>query len=316
MKNKIVNFFMLTFMMFALGCSGNKTQTITTLSITDSSYTNGLIDTTINVIKKRLVQQRISNALVTKDKNQIIIESDAIDKDWAKDYLLKKGELCFYEMYNIADVAAGIQAANTALAKKQNVILTAYVPGPLLGIFNFVSTYGDVNGVQKMPSEIGVVYKQNLPQLKTYFEQSANYLPADIKFVFKLDDKMVKDKVVYVVYALRNNNAKAFVGNNILKAASNFDYTGKPAIAIDFNAYGSNLFKRITTNNINKNIAIVLDEEVLTAPNVIAAVDGGKVEITGSFSVKEATELAKVLSTGYLPLNVMLKSIATKQTQQ
>jgi hypothetical protein len=309
MKNKISKFLLFVFVAGLIGCGSNKAQTTTTLSINDSSYTPVQIDTVISVLKKRLLLHGIKNFTITKNNNAIFIQSITLSKEGIKDYLLKKGVLSFYEMYSIIDVAAGIQQADVMLSKKQNKIPSTYSSGPLLNIFFFASPYDDVNGVQQVPPEIGMVYKESLPQVKTYLEQSQSYLPGDIKFIFMPDENNMKGKIIYRVYALKNNTVKINIGNNISKAQSNFDNMGRPSIAVDFNAYGSNLFKRITAANINKYVAIVLDGEVVSAPRVISAIDGGRVEITGVFTIKEATDLAKILSTGYLPLDLALKSI-------
>src|SRR5207253_1024154 len=63
---------------------------------------------------------------------------------------------------------------------------------------------------------------------------------------------------------------------------------------------GTRTWAKLTTDNINKPIAIVLDDVVYSAPNVIGAIEGGSSEITGSFTIEEAQDLANILKSGKL----------------
>ena len=82
---------------------------------------------------------------------------------------------------------------------------------------------------------------------------------------------------------------------------------GQPAVSFVLDKEGTRRFREKTSNNINRQLAIVLDDKVITAPVIRSAIDGGRGEISGSFTVSEANELALLLRAGALPapLNVI-----------
>ncbi|MBP6912802.1 MAG: protein translocase subunit SecD [Candidatus Pacebacteria bacterium] len=87
--------------------------------------------------------------------------------------------------------------------------------------------------------------------------------------------------------------------------------TTEPYVAIKFNKEGSDLFEKITSENIGKTVGIYLDGKLLSAPVVNEKISGGEAIINGNFTPKEAKDLAKRLSFGALPVNVELISTQT-----
>lgn len=82
------------------------------------------------------------------------------------------------------------------------------------------------------------------------------------------------------------------------------EFGSEPYVALEFNSEGAQLFDRITAENVNKRLAIVLDNTVYSAPAIRERISGGKASITGSFSMEEAKDLAIVLRAGALPAPV------------
>lgn len=80
--------------------------------------------------------------------------------------------------------------------------------------------------------------------------------------------------------------------------------SNEPYVAITFNSAGARLFDQVTAANIGKRFAIVLDGSVYSAPVIRDRISGGAAQISGSFSAKEATDLAIVLRAGSLPAPV------------
>lgn len=81
---------------------------------------------------------------------------------------------------------------------------------------------------------------------------------------------------------------------------------GAPQINFELSGEGKKKFGEITSANVNKQLAIVLDYKVESAPNIKQAITEGKGEITGKFSEKEAKDLAIVLNTGALPVELKI----------
>ena len=78
----------------------------------------------------------------------------------------------------------------------------------------------------------------------------------------------------------------------------------EPYVSIEFNKKGARIFERITGDNVNKRLAIVLDNSVYSAPVIQEKIAGGQARITGRFTTEEARDLAIVLRAGALPAPV------------
>lgn len=96
-------------------------------------------------------------------------------------------------------------------------------------------------------------------------------------------------------------------GRYITTAQVEYDgQTSRPQVGIVFNKEGGDLFAKITKENIGQQLAILLDGVVITAPTIQDEIIGGKAQITGQYSVKEANELARSLKYGALPVPIEL----------
>jgi preprotein translocase subunit SecD len=80
----------------------------------------------------------------------------------------------------------------------------------------------------------------------------------------------------------------------------------RPYVGIEFNSVGARLFDQVTAANVGKRFAIVLDGNVYSAPVIRERISGGKAQISGSFTEKEASDLAIVLRAGALPAPVTI----------
>ncbi len=84
--------------------------------------------------------------------------------------------------------------------------------------------------------------------------------------------------------------------------------TNEPEVSLEFDDEGAKLFAEITKRNINKPVAIFLDNEPLSIPEVKEEISGGKAVISGKFNLKEAKDLSERLSAGALPVPIKLVS--------
>jgi preprotein translocase subunit SecD len=101
--------------------------------------------------------------------------------------------------------------------------------------------------------------------------------------------------------------ATNLTGADLQSAQVVFDSkTGKPTISIQFTKDGGNKFADITGRNVGKQLPIILDNQVISAPVVEGQITGGSAQITGSFSIDEAKQLAIQLNAGALPVPVNL----------
>ncbi|SFQ26802.1 preprotein translocase subunit SecD [Roseivivax halotolerans] len=95
--------------------------------------------------------------------------------------------------------------------------------------------------------------------------------------------------------------APVVTGEELVDAQPAFDQNGNPAVNFRFNAQGARAFGEYTAENIGNPFAIVLDNEVISAPVIQSHIPGGSGIITGQFTVEESTQLAVLLRAGALP---------------
>ncbi len=96
-------------------------------------------------------------------------------------------------------------------------------------------------------------------------------------------------------------------GKFLKSAVLQFDpNTNKPTVGLEFDSDGAKLFEEITARNVGKKVAIYLDNAPISIPVVQEAISGGKAQISGSFTVEEAKQLAQRLNAGALPVAIKL----------
>ena len=102
--------------------------------------------------------------------------------------------------------------------------------------------------------------------------------------------------VFYVI-----ETAPVVTGEELVDAQPSFDQNGRPAVSFRFDTTGARKFGTYTAENIGAPFAIVLDDEVISAPTIQSAIPGGSGIITGNFTVEGSTNLAVLLRAGALP---------------
>ncbi|MCV9387726.1 protein translocase subunit SecDF [Reichenbachiella ulvae] len=133
-------------------------------------------------------------------------------------------------------------------------------------------------------------------------------IPSNMKFLWAV--KPIRPQEVTVdqnefieLYAIKTaRGGKApLTGEVIVDARQELDQRSAPSIGMNMNAEGAKKWKKLTGENINRRIAIVLDNYVYSAPNVQGEIPGGSSQITGNFTLEEAKDLANILKAGSLP---------------
>ncbi|HEV2078476.1 MAG TPA: protein translocase subunit SecD [Allosphingosinicella sp.] len=93
-------------------------------------------------------------------------------------------------------------------------------------------------------------------------------------------------------------------GDQLIDANQSFDQNNQPVVTIRFDGAGARRFAKVTQDNVGKPFAIILDEVVLSAPNINEPILGGQAQISGSFTVQTANDLAIQLRSGKLPVEL------------
>ncbi|MCH8987156.1 protein translocase subunit SecD, partial [Patescibacteria group bacterium] len=102
--------------------------------------------------------------------------------------------------------------------------------------------------------------------------------------------------------------ATLLTGKYLDRADLEFGQFNEPIISLQFNKEGAELFEEITARNLQKPLAIYLDEQLLQAPIVQGVIAGGRAQITGQFELEEARQIVRDLNAGALPVRIELIS--------
>ena len=129
-------------------------------------------------------------------------------------------------------------------------------------------------------------------------------IPSDMVFVWSAKHHMIAEgKKYFALYAVKST--PELTGGVIVNARSTIDPTyNQPIVTMEMNNEGAHEWARITGANINKRIAIIMDNACFSAPNVQTKITGGNSQITGMSNIDEAKLLEIVLKAGALPAPV------------
>jgi len=184
-----------------------------------------------------------------------------------------------------ATTAAPDSAKTDSLGANQSSLLARlFVPLPN-GLGANVRDTAKVNALFRQPEVRGI-------------------FPSNLRFLWAVKPIVSPDKQEYLeLYAVKaTREGKAPVsGEFISDARQDFDQTGKPEVMMSMNTSGGRKWQRLTGNNIGRQVAIVLDEYVYSAPVVQSEIAGGNSSISGNFTIEEAKDLANILKAGKMP---------------
>lgn len=184
------------------------------------------------------------------------------------------------------------------LLKQQNPVLSLFA--------GIAQGQRDEKGNTRFPGYIGYILKKDTAALNRYMQLDvfSNKFPANLRLLYGAAETGADTPddlfAVYAIKTLPNGTAK-LEGDHVKSARQDYDQSGKPAISMTMDAEGTRIWAKMTADNVGKPIAIVLDNYVYSAPNVINPIPSGNSQISGNFTVQEATDLADILQSGKLP---------------
>ena len=122
--------------------------------------------------------------------------------------------------------------------------------------------------------------------------------PIGSEFLFSSD---VQDKTRYII-----KKRIGVSGDALVDAQPSINQFNQPVVSIRFDSVGSRRFGDLTSKNVGKRFAIVLDKKVISAPVIREAIPGGNAQISGNFTFQTANELAILLRAGSLPAPLII----------
>ncbi len=272
-----------------------------------TKYIQDVVETSATqTLRKRIDQFGVvsPNIQVLEGKTgQILLELPGVkDHQRVTELLQRSANLEFYLTYRYQDVVGDLQ--NVLAAARRDSVEKVNVLANVLG-----AQAGQIN-----PAYVVAGYAANISDMKAVDSIVARYsdlLPLDLKLcwgvkpeVATVKDKDGKDKEVklgYALYTLKTqDNGPVLDGDVVVDAASDFDQQGfrGQEVSMTMNSDGARDWANITGSHVGEAIAITLDGQVYSAPNVNDKIEGGRSSITGNFTVEEAKDLANVLKAG------------------
>ncbi len=218
-------------------------------------------------------------------------------------------QLRFWEVYEIAELRNALQAADQLLAMEQTSVASSTSPkstipqdsssvsSPLFRLLK--GAHGFTYAVADVATIRSLLERNDIKSL----------MPSDLKWLWDVKPHKHQDGTevmsLYPIKQLRGGQA-ALEGDVITDARQVFDDKGQPAVSIQMDSQGARAWKRVTANNVDRRIAIALDDLVYSAPVVNMTIPHGNSQIAGNFTIEEAKDLANILKAGSLPAPVKI----------
>jgi SecD/SecF fusion protein len=278
---------------------------------------------TYRILNTRIDRFGLASPSINPDPTKGIINIELAgisDKERVRSYLQSTANLQFFEVYTFEnkDFQTAILAADKAIELSNAGIVDSTVvakvdtakanaaKNPLLRIVQFTQPYQAKNGQYVFPAEIGYTLKKDSAVLNAYLAlpEVKSKFPSNLVFMYgKPDESDPKAKDVLALYAIKTleNGLAELEGDHVANATQDFDERGKVAIKMNMDKIGTSIWAKMTSKNVGKPIAIVLDNIVYSAPNVNDAITTGNSQISGNYSLKTAQDLAQILESGKLP---------------
>ena len=169
------------------------------------------------------------------------------------------------------------------------------------------------NGQLAPGSIVGIAKSTDIPKINEYLalKQVKDVLPRNLalKWGVKAVDEKENFYELYAIKVTNRDGSPALGGDVVTDAHDEFEEQGgrtNPGVSMSMNAEGAKAWARLTKENINRQIAIVLDDMVYSAPNVNGEITGGRSSITGHFTPEEAKDLANVLKSGKMAASIRI----------
>ena len=270
------------------------------------------VSSSTNVLRSRIDQFGVvaPNIQELEKDGQILLELPGVkEHDRVRDLLKSSANLEFYETMPLTEYQGALQQLDNALR--------ADSASNGRGLFEYFAGLG----AQGNPIALGMATRINRPIIDSLLvsPQAKRILPSNLKLAWEVKPVTVEipDSTghvsrmdYYTLVGLRTAGGKAALSGDVVTAAtSDFDQMqGGNYVSMTMKPDAAKQWARITAANINKQVAIVLDNQVYSAPNVNSVIEGGRSSITGNFSTDEAKDLANVLKSGKMAAKVNIIS--------
>ena len=273
------------------------------------------VDDAFNIFRNRIDKFGVVSPNIQKlqdKRGQILLELPGVkEPEQMTKILQSSANLEFYEVYNTDEIypaliqfAEEYRIANPDAPKNNlQALLGGGGRGPVMGMVAREDTAA-VNTIinsdlaaRVLPSNLKLRW-ENAPQEVEQRDKAG-------KVIMKKNGKPLT-KAYFNLIALKGE--PQLEGDAVVSASSDFDNMKGSTVNMRMSDKGARDWATITKNNLGRSIAIVLDDNVYSYPNVNSVITGGSSEITGNFTPEEANDLANLLKSGKMDVKVRVES--------
>ena len=283
------------------------TSDVAVLAADLKSLVDGSVSAAFNVLQNRIDLLGVTqpNIQLVTGTNRISVELPGVkEPERVGKLLASTANLEFWEVYEqgeISEVTAVLYGEEFNEAVRDYLLEQGVAEDEVGAMLPAQLILPNVYAPQVAAAE-----KENLETLSEYFRLPAvkALFPSDVKLAWSNKSVDGGAKGTFVLYALRGMNgvaAPVLDGTGITNARAQGGQHGGFEVSMSMDHETALTWADITERNANKQIAIVLDGYVYSAPMSHGRIDGGQSSITGNFDVQEAEDLASVLNSGKAP---------------
>ena len=285
-----------------------------------------MVDNSYNTLRTRIDRFGVVAPNIKKMERdgQILLELPGIkEPERVRKLLQGSANLEFYETYTMQDIQGALAQLSEAAAKQAAPVDTATVaavdsaavandsvakPAAAPAVKTLAEMLWSAGGVGG--PAIGLVNVQDTAAVNAILKSALakQMLPTNLKCAWSVKAVDEKERF-YQLVALKTQNGKPRLGGDVVEdASSDYDNLQGYVVSMTMNGEGTRRWAQITQENLGKAVAIVLDDQVYSYPNVNSVIEGGRSQITGNFTPEEASDLANVLKSGKMAAKVDIVS--------
>ena len=276
---------------------------------------NAMVDNSYNVLRTRIDRFGVVSPNIQKleSTGRILLELPGVKEPERVIKLLKgTANLEFYETYTINDLQGALNNLSNAVAAKNVVAADTTATDSVKAepVKSLAEMLWSVQG--RGGAAIGVVAVRDTAAVNAILNspEAARLLPTNLKARWGVKSIDERGQYFELVALKTVQGNPVLTGDVVTDASSNFDNMQGNVVSMTMNDEGARQWARVTQQNLNKAIAIVLDDQVYSYPNVNSVIEGGNSQITGNFTVEEASDLANVLKSGKMVARVNVESMS------
>jgi SecD/SecF fusion protein len=304
-----------------LGTKSTNAEVMSFLRTKASSSMDGVEQ----IMNRRINQFGVAQPNIQQDpaNNRLYIELPGVqDEATVANKLQSTANLQFFETYFPNEISSQWQQATSISAQQEVTVddLDLEEDSTKTETLESLASLGGEKGLAELVQStggysVGFVSVENKMEVERILNRDdvLSVFPEDLKFMWSADLEKVSNNakdLAYMLYAVKiPENGKAKVGGKDIRSASTgYDQQdGMITVDLSMSGEGSDKWAQMTADNEQRIVAITMDNVVYSAPRVLGAITQGNTQISGSFTIEEAKNLAGLLNGGALPAPCVIK---------